>query len=108
MRSHLAVARVCWERAVALAEELNVAPTLATADEAISMKARIAEATQATVESAMEATGGRGFFRRNELERLLRDVRAGHYHPLPSKEQARLSGRIALGLEPYEVPAAFP
>jgi len=104
MRSHLAVARVCWERAVALADELDCSPTVELADEALMMKSRIAEATRATVDSAMEATGGRGFFRRNSLERLLRDVRAGHYHPLPVKEQFRFSGRVALGLDPYEVP----
>jgi acyl-CoA dehydrogenase len=104
MRSHLAVARLCWERAVAVANELDFTPTLDVADEALTMKSRVAEHTRKTVEAAMEATGGRGFFRRNGLEQLLRDVRAGHYHPLPVKEQLRFSGRLALGLEPVEPP----
>jgi hypothetical protein len=36
----------------------------------------------------------------NGLERLLRDVRASHYHPLPQKQQLIFSGRVALGLDP--------
>ncbi len=104
MRSSIAVARVCWARMVELVNELDFEPSVERADEALMMKSQVAEATRKAVESAMEATGGRGFFRRNGLEQLLRDVRAGHYHPLPLKEQVRFSGRLALGLEPVEVP----
>ena len=35
-------------------------------------------------------------------ERLLRDVRAAHFHPLPEKKQQLLSGRLSLGLDPIE------
>ena len=54
----------------------------------------------AVVEKAMEVTGGRGFFRSHQLQRLLRDVQAAAYHPLPEKKQLRFTGRLALGLDP--------
>ncbi len=48
----------------------------------------------------MELAGGHGYFRRFGLERLLRDVRAAAYHPLPDERQHELSRRLALGREP--------
>ena len=53
-----------------------------------------------TVEKALEAAGGAGFYRRTGLERLFRDVQAARYHPLQLSPQRRLAGRIALGLDP--------
>lgn len=52
-----------------------------------------------TVEKAMEVAGGAGFFRSARLERLFRDVQACRYHPVPEKQQTRLTGRLLLGLE---------
>ncbi len=103
MRSSLAVARVCWSRMVELVRELEFEPSLDRADETLMMKTQVAAMTLQTVERAMEASAGRGFYRRSGIERLLRDVRAAHYHPLPEKEQTRFSGRFALGLDPVEV-----
>lgn len=57
----------------------------------------IARAAIATVEKAMEAAGGAGFYRKTGLERIWRDVQAARYHPLQEKAQARLAGRLALG-----------
>lgn len=59
-------------------------------------------ASQRVVEHAVEAAGGPAFYRRTGLERLLRDVRAGHFHPLPAKQQLRFTGRRLLGLTPIE------
>jgi alkylation response protein AidB-like acyl-CoA dehydrogenase len=52
-----------------------------------------------TADKAMELAGGVGFYRDAGLERLFRDVQAVKYHPLPEKPQARLTGRIVLGLD---------
>ena len=57
----------------------------------------VARAAIATVEKAMEAGGGPGFYRKTGLERIWRDVQAARYHPLQEKAQARLAGRLALG-----------
>jgi len=58
-----------------------------------------ARAAIRTVEKAMEAAGGAGFYRKTGLERIFRDVQAARYHPLQEKPQARLAGRLALGLD---------
>lgn len=52
-----------------------------------------------TVEKAMEAAGGAGFYRKTGLERIFRDVQAARYHPLQEKPQARFAARVALGLD---------
>ena len=53
-----------------------------------------------TVRLAIETTGGYGFTRYSELERLYRDVHGCLFHPLPRAKQTRFSGRTALGLSP--------
>jgi alkylation response protein AidB-like acyl-CoA dehydrogenase len=50
----------------------------------------------------MEVTGGASFYRSLGLERLYRDVQAARFHPLPEKQQALFSGRLALGLDVNE------
>ena len=51
-----------------------------------------------TVELAMEAAGGAGFYRAQGLERRFRDIQAARYHPLQSGPQAEYAGAMALGL----------
>jgi alkylation response protein AidB-like acyl-CoA dehydrogenase len=46
-----------------------------------SAKWRAATAAQRVVATAMDVVGGSSFFRRHELERLYRDVRAASFHP---------------------------
>jgi acyl-CoA dehydrogenase len=58
-----------------------------------------ANALLRTVDKAMEVAGGGAFFRGAGLERLFRDVQACRYHPLPEKQQTRLTGRLLLGLD---------
>jgi len=45
------------------------------------VKARSTETAIAAVDQVLRASGGAQYFRRSELERLSRDVRAGMYHP---------------------------
>lgn len=45
------------------------------------VKARATEAAIGAVDQVLRASGGSQFFRRSELERLSRDVRAAMYHP---------------------------
>jgi len=97
------LAETALDRMIALAGDLDFEPSLALANQMLILKTAAVTAAREAVESAMEAVGGRGYFRRTGLERLLRDVRAGHYHPLPRSEQRRFTGRLALGLDP--VPA---
>ena len=45
------------------------------------VKSRATEAAISAVDQVLRASGGAHYFRRSELERLSRDVRAGLYHP---------------------------
>lgn len=102
MQSSLLVARALHERMITLANDLDVQPSLEISDEMLVMKTQVVESARKAVESAIEAAGGPAFYRGTGLERLLRDVRAGHFHPLPAKQQLRFTGRRVLGLDPIE------
>jgi len=66
----------------------------------LARKTVAGDAVIETVRLAIEATGGRGYSRSSELERLYRDVHGVLFHPLPRAKQTTLSGRVALGLSP--------
>lgn len=105
---HRMVAVALGDRLIDLANDLDVSPSLERTNEILAIKTATVEAARHAVEASIEATGGAGFYRRSGLEQLLRDVRAGDFHPLPERAQTLFSGRLALGLEPTEAatPAA--
>lgn len=75
-------------------------PSNEIASEILTRKTLTATAAQKTVELASEIVGGAGFFKGHPMERILRDVRACHFHPLPYRRQYQFSGKISLGLDP--------
>jgi alkylation response protein AidB-like acyl-CoA dehydrogenase len=102
MLSAVKVAGTCHEAAVRLTNDFDFIPNEQLSSEVFILKTHAVEQAKKAVEAAMDASGGAGFYRANGLERLLRDVRAGHYHPLPAKQQMVFSGRLALGLAPSD------
>lgn len=68
------------------------------ASKLVSVKHRVTQGAQRVVDLAMEVSGGAGMFRRNELERLYRDVRAGPFHPANSAITHEVVGKSALGV----------
>lgn len=104
-RSAAWVASALLDRMVALTDDLRLTPNVDLTSEMLALKAQLVEECRHAVETAIEAAGGPGFYRRTGLERLLRDVRAGDFHPLPRKQQLSFTGRHALGLHPVEVPS---
>ena len=66
----------------------------------LSRKTVAVDALIATVRQAIEVTGGMGFMRSSDLERLYRDVHGSIFHPLPRAKQVLLTGRMALGVDP--------
>ena len=58
------------------------------------------EAVIDTVRLAIETTGGAGYARSSDLERLFRDVHGAMFHPLPRAKQTQFTGRVAAGLSP--------
>jgi alkylation response protein AidB-like acyl-CoA dehydrogenase len=100
LTNHLTTAQLAAESMVAIANDWDFAPTPETANAILVRKTIAAKAIIATVEKAMEAAGGAGFYRRLGLERLLRDAHGVQFHPLPEKRQQLFTGRMALGLDP--------
>jgi alkylation response protein AidB-like acyl-CoA dehydrogenase len=85
---------------VRLANDLDVEVSLDVTSAMLVRKTIAAEGVLATVEKALEAASGAGFYRRTGLERLLRDAHGAQFHPLSAKRQHRFTGRVALGLDP--------
>jgi acyl-CoA dehydrogenase len=98
--SALKVAQTCHDAMVRLTNDFDFTPSVENTSEVFMLKTHAVEQAKKAVEAAMDTSGGAGFYRCNGLERLLRDVRASHYHPLPAKQQMVFSGRLGLGLEP--------
>ncbi len=94
------IASASHRRMVELTNDLQFQPSLELSSEQLALKTGVIDQARRAVECAIESTGGIGFYRECGLERLLRDVRAGHYHPLPARQQVQFTGRIALGLDP--------
>ena len=85
---------------VASADDLHFDNTDQHASRTLSRKTVAADAMIATVRLAIEATGGFGYSRSSELERLYRDVHGVLFHPLPRAKQTTFTGRVAAGLTP--------
>jgi alkylation response protein AidB-like acyl-CoA dehydrogenase len=64
----------------------------------VGVKYRCVEGAKRVVDLAMDVSGGAGMFKRNELERLYRDVRAGGFHPANSALVHEIVGKTALGV----------
>ncbi len=97
METELAAARLALADMLACAASEEPGP--AATSRVMTGRTLVARAAIRTVEKAMEAAGGQGFYRKTGLERIFRDVQAARYHPLQEKAQARLAGRVALGLD---------
>lgn len=102
MRNALLAAQVFHDRMVELANDFDFEPSVEVSDQILSLKTQTVESARLAVERAVDTAGGPAFYRSLGLERLLRDSRAGHFHPLPAKQQLSFSGRLALGLDPVE------
>lgn len=100
LENEAAIVSMSWRDMIDAAANYDFSPTLKIANAQLVRKSIMADAAVRVVEKAAEVCGGRGFFRRFGLERLLRDVHAAAFHPLPEKRQLLFSGRIAMGLDP--------
>jgi len=100
MQNELVMAQLAVDDMVRIADDYNFAAGVETTDAILTRKTLAACAVKASIELATTVTGGPGFFRSHPLERIVRDMRAIQFHPLPEKHQQLFSGRIALGLDP--------
>lgn len=104
MENRLTTAQLACDDMVRLANDLDFTPSEELSSKVLIRKTVTANSTIGAVEKAMEVSGGGGYFRKAGIERLLRDVHASQFHPLPEKRQQLFTGRLSIGLEP--VPAA--
>lgn len=103
MSNALVTAQMALQGMMVIDDNYNFEPVTATANAIFIRKTIAARAAVTTVEKAMEVVGGAAFYRNSGLERLLRDVQGGLYHPLHEKRQHLFTGRMALGLNPVGV-----
>jgi acyl-CoA dehydrogenase len=96
----LATAHLAWHDMVRLTNNYDFEPTVDRANRMLIRKTIVTKAAIAAVNKAVELVGGGAYFRNATLERLLRDVQAAPFHPLPEKRQLDFTGRVTLGLEP--------
>ena len=87
---------------IRLNDNHGFAPSIELVSDILARKAIVAEHVKEAVEVAAELVGGPGFYRGHAMERIVRDIRALHYHPLPLRRQQIFSGRMALGFSPVE------
>ena len=100
MTNALTIAQMTMADMIRMNDNHGFTPTLELANAILTRKAIAADAVKHTVELAAELVGGPGFFHGHPMERIVRDVRALHYHPLPVRRQRIFSGRIQLGYDP--------
>lgn len=70
----------------------------------VAAKHHAVEGAKKVVDLALTTSGGAGMFKRNELERLYRDVRCGGFHPANSLLVHEIVGKTALGIDLGEQP----
>jgi alkylation response protein AidB-like acyl-CoA dehydrogenase len=100
MENALATTQLAHASMVDIANNFDFDPVNETANAILIRKTIVAKSAKETVEKAMEACGGSGYFRATGLERLLRDVLASQFHPLAEKKQLVFTGRMSQGLDP--------
>jgi alkylation response protein AidB-like acyl-CoA dehydrogenase len=64
----------------------------------VAAKYACVEGAKRVVDLALDVSGGTGMFKRNELERLYRDVRCGGFHPANAAVTHEVVGKTALGV----------
>jgi alkylation response protein AidB-like acyl-CoA dehydrogenase len=84
------------------ADDLRFPNTDEHASRTLSRKTVATDALIDTVRLALEVTGGVGYTRSSDVERLYRDVHGCLFHPLPRARQIGFTGRVALGLSPVD------
>ncbi len=99
LHNSLLSAQTQWKAMYSLTNNFDFQPNENTTIDILSLKTNVADATQQVTKEAMEAIGGQSFYRKNNLERLFRDVQAAGFHPLPKWDQYAFTGKRLLARE---------
>ncbi len=96
LNNTLLSAQTQWQAMHALTNNFDFKPNADITVKMLSLKTNVSDACTQTVSEAMEAIGGQSFYRKNQLERLFRDVQAAPFHPLPRWDQYAFTGEKLL------------
>ncbi len=96
MKNSLMSAQAQWRAMYAITNNFEFGLHKQNSADMLCYKTNVSDAAIETVSLAMEAVGGQGFYRKNELERLFRDVQASPFHPLPRWDQMQFAGEQLL------------
>lgn len=99
LENELTVAQLALDDMVARNDNLQFTPSIDNTDAILTRKTIATTAVKNSVDYAASIVGGPGFFQGHPMERIIRDSRAIHFHPLPEKRQQIFSGRRAMGME---------
>jgi acyl-CoA dehydrogenase len=102
MQTDIAMTQMALDDMIRIVDDYAFAPDLAITSDVLTRKAIAARSVRSAIETASEIVGGAGFYRGHPMERIVRDMRAFHFHPLPERIQQSFCGRVALGMEPVE------
>jgi alkylation response protein AidB-like acyl-CoA dehydrogenase len=97
-------ARLAHDSMVASVNNFDFKPGIEHLSQIFVRKTIVARACLDACGKAMEAFGGRAYYRSVGIERLIRDAYAGLFHVLPEKKQHMFCGRLELGLDPVGEP----
>lgn len=100
LSNRLTTARLALDDMIRLCDSYQFTPDKQLTNAILSRKAIATQAIRDVAEQASVLVGGAGFFQGHPLERILRDVRAMHFHPLPEHKQTEFTGRLLLELDP--------
>lgn len=100
MNNQITSAQLALDDMMARQLEYGFTPDQNNTDALLCRKTLVNQGVRGAVEQAATLVGGSGFFQGHEMERIIRDVRAMHFHPLPEHKQQSFSGRVLLGLNP--------
>lgn len=100
MQNELLIAQMALDSMIEDVDDYAFEPTLGLTSRTLGKKTMVSQAVKRSVELAANLVGGPSYFRTHRVERISRDIRAAHFHPLPEPTQHLFSGRVALERDP--------
>jgi acyl-CoA dehydrogenase len=100
LENSITTAQLAFRDMIALANGYDFDPDPVRASRVLVRKTIASKAILASVDHAVTIVGGKSLFKREAIERALRDVQGVRFHPLPERQQWQFTGRVQLGLSP--------
>lgn len=92
----LTTAQIALQDMIRLNDNYQFQPAKELTSRILVRKTMATKAVQQVVELGATLIGGPGFFKGHGMERIIRDSRAMHFHPLPERRQMLFTGQYVL------------